>query len=122
MGRNFPAFGVLALPPDYVQFNMTDIQAVVAEYVSCLIAPDPGFACPLAASIMTADYVYSRADGSRSYAPKNYVGVLQNMPDIQVRQASPTVFFLGLTFHTADSTFLGVTGSTLDDLRPHASA
>jgi hypothetical protein len=66
---------------------MTDVQAVVSEYMSCLISPDPGFACPLAASIMTADYVYSRADGSRSYAPRNYVGVLQYMPDIQVRQA-----------------------------------
>jgi hypothetical protein len=33
---------------------------------------------------MTADYVYSKADGSRSYAPRNYVGVMQYMPDVQV--------------------------------------
>lgn len=54
------------------------------DYTSCVVSPDPGFACPLATSIMPADYVYSQADGSRSYAPKNYVGVLQWLPDIQV--------------------------------------
>lgn len=32
---------------------------------------------------MTADYVYSKADGSRSYVPKGYVGVLQYLPDVQ---------------------------------------
>jgi hypothetical protein len=66
------------------QVNMTDLQAVLSDYVACIISPDPGFSCPLASSIMTADYVYSKADGSRSYAPRNYVGVLQYMPDIQV--------------------------------------
>lgn len=67
-----------------MQVNITDIKATVTDYISCVIAPDPGFACPLAASIMPADYVLSQADESRSYAPKNYVGVLQWMPDIQV--------------------------------------
>lgn len=67
-----------------VQVNTTDVQAVVSDYISCMVAADPGFACPLAASIMPADYVVSAADGSRSYAPRNYVGVLQWMPDLQV--------------------------------------
>lgn len=75
-----------------LQVNLTDIRAAVAEYVSCLISSDPGFACPLASSIMTADYVYSRADGSRSYAPKNYIGVLQDMPDVQVSSEASTWF------------------------------
>lgn len=67
-----------------VQVNTTDVQAVVSGYISCLVAADPGFACPLAASIMAADYVVSAADGSRSYAPRHYVGVLQWMPELQV--------------------------------------
>lgn len=63
---------------------MTKLQQLVADHISCLVLPDPGFACPLASSLMTADYMYSKANGSRSYAPKNYVGVLQYMPDVQV--------------------------------------
>lgn len=65
------------------QLNMTDLQGVVADYISCIVLAKPGFACPLASSIMTADYVFSSADGSRSYAPKNYIGVLQYLPDVQ---------------------------------------
>jgi len=66
-----------------LQVNMPELQGVVNEYISCIILPEPGFACSRATSMMTADYVYSTADGSRSYAPKNYVGVLQYLPDVQ---------------------------------------
>lgn len=69
--------------PQQLQVNTTDIHSTVSDYLSCIVASDPGFACPLVASLMLADYVVSADDGSRSYAPKDYVSVLQWMPDLQ---------------------------------------
>jgi hypothetical protein len=62
---------------------MTATRSLVDELLACLVLPVPGFACPLAASLMTADYVLSTADGRRSYAPRNYIGVLQYLPEAQ---------------------------------------
>jgi hypothetical protein len=45
--------------------------------------PNPGFACPTAAAIMAPDYTVNTGSGTRSYAPKSYVGVLQYMPEMQ---------------------------------------
>jgi hypothetical protein len=63
----------------------------VRELVSCLILPAPGFGCSLAASLMSADYVVSKEDGSHSYAPQSYVGVLQYVPDVQGPAGKPNL-------------------------------
>lgn len=66
-----------------LQVNMTELQEVVAGYISCIVLPVPGYSCPLALSIMNPNYDYNKATGVRSYAPKQYIGVLQYMPELQ---------------------------------------
>eukprot|EP00882_Tetradesmus_deserticola_P034108 GHRQ01039023.1.p1 GENE.GHRQ01039023.1~~GHRQ01039023.1.p1 ORF type:complete len:247 (+),score=90.49 GHRQ01039023.1:183-923(+) len=66
-----------------LKVNMTELQQVAASYAACMVMPDPGFACPTAAAIMAPDYTINTGSGTRSYAPKHYVGVMQYMPDVQ---------------------------------------
>lgn len=56
---------------------MSSLTGLVADYVACVIAPAPGYACPIASAVMAPDYVIDTATGARSYAPRSYVGVLQ---------------------------------------------
>lgn len=66
-----------------VQVDMSRAREAVAALAPCLLDADPGFGCPLAAALMTPDYLFSPEDGSRSYAPRGYVGVLPYLPDVQ---------------------------------------
>uniref|UniRef100_A0A383VJT7 Nicastrin n=1 Tax=Tetradesmus obliquus TaxID=3088 RepID=A0A383VJT7_TETOB len=69
--------------PAALKVNMTELQQVAASYAACIIMPTPGFACPTAAAIMAPDYTVSTGSATRSYAPRNYIGVLQYMPEVQ---------------------------------------
>jgi hypothetical protein len=70
--------------------------------------PNPGFACPTAAAIMAPDYTVNTGSGTRSYAPKNYIGVLQYMPAVQtpVGKSNLARFVWNLmAFDGSDGTF-----------------
>lgn len=76
--------GVSVVAVGGVQVNMTAVQQTVEDYISCMVMHVPGFSCPLATTIMAPDYTYNKATGTRSYAPRHYIGVLQYMPGVQL--------------------------------------
>ncbi|KAF6250532.1 Nicastrin-domain-containing protein [Scenedesmus sp. NREL 46B-D3] len=66
-----------------LKVNITELQQVAASYAACIAMPSPGFACPTAAAVMAPDYAVDAGSGARSYAPRNYLGVLRYLPDAQ---------------------------------------
>eukprot|EP00879_Flechtneria_rotunda_P021871 GHRR01023066.1.p1 GENE.GHRR01023066.1~~GHRR01023066.1.p1 ORF type:complete len:604 (+),score=189.04 GHRR01023066.1:381-2192(+) len=75
--------------PTALKLNMTVVGQVISDYMSCILIPAPGYACPLAQAIMTPDYTYDTATSARNYAPKQYIGVLQVVPPSDQLLQSP---------------------------------
>jgi hypothetical protein len=77
------------------QVNLTETELRAASLVGCLLLPDPGLACRQATNLIAPGYRLL-PNGTRLFAARHYVGVLQTLPpDLQWPQLKDDVYRWG---------------------------